>query len=76
MKKQKTAAQKYKEGTLTEDGIDAMVERWHSEESGMELYEYIGFTRKEYSDWVMRRLPGPTRETKKRVVARSRKTRR
>lgn len=76
--KQKTAAQRYKEGTLTEDDIDAMVEKWHKGEEGnsIGLHEYIGFTRDEYAAWVMRRLPGPSHETKKRVVARSRKTRR
>lgn len=76
--KQKTAAQRYRDGTLTEDGIDVLVERWHSgdEGSNIELHEYIGFTQEEYADWVMQRLPGPNHEAKKRVVARGRKTRR
>ncbi len=74
----KTAAQRYKSGELTEDDIDLMVEKWHKGEecNSISLHEYIGFTQDEYAAWVMRRLPGPNSEAKKRVVARSRKARR
>lgn len=74
--KQKTAAQRYKDGSLTEDDIDAMIKKWHNGEEGnsIDLHEYIGFTQDEYTAWVMRRLPGPKSEAKKRIVARGRKT--
>jgi len=74
----KSFTQRYKSGEINDQAIDKMIQQWHDSEeaSVISLHEYIGMTEQEYSDWVLQKPLGPTRENKKRIVARSRKTRR
>jgi hypothetical protein len=40
---------------MTEDEIDAKVEEWHKSDSKLSIWEFIGISWKEYSDYVERK---------------------
>ena len=37
---------------LYNEALNDLVDEWHESDSVQELYEYIGMTWEEYSDWV------------------------
>lgn len=37
---------------LYNEALNDLVDEWHESDSVQELYEYLGMTSEEYSDWV------------------------
>ena len=43
----------YRAGFYDKNQIDDFVESWHKDQQGLELWDYLGFTRNEYAKWVV-----------------------
>ena len=40
-------------GLENPDNVDDYVKVWHNKDTDLELYEYLGFTEKEYCKWLI-----------------------
>ena len=48
----KTFMELYAEKKVSINEIDDFIDRWHKSDEDIELYEFLGLSRKDYSVWI------------------------